>query len=407
MTRIAYWLSLGLIFCIPFQSVVELADGTSTIAQVVGLVVMAFWIVTVLATGRLRKPTAFHAAGFLFVLWHTVSAVWSIDAERTLDRSQTYVQLFALTYLVWDLYRTPAAVRAAFQAYVLGCYVAIFSLYMNYQAGITEASRRYTAGGFNSNALAFGLALGLPLAWYLLVNPAGRERLGRLLRLANAAFLPIAMFAITLTGSRAGFFGALPVAALVAMTFPRLRLRVAIVALVLVLAGGGFVASYAPESSVERLADTGAEIRAGTWNERTAIWRESVRSIASHPILGVGGGTHRSAAIETGKVAHNFALGLLVEVGLLGILLFLGVFAVAAVEVSRLSRWNHWFWLTILGIWLANNATHNWEDSKQTWLFLALAVGAANAARQPEESRRAVVVPIAAPVARTSAYTDS
>lgn len=407
MREIAYWLSLGLVFAIPFQNVVDL-PGLGTIARGIGLLVMAFWVLTVAASGTIRRPTAFHGAALLFVLWFLLSSLWSIDVGRTLERSETYLQLLALTYIVWDLYTTPPRIRGCFQAYVLGCWVAIYSLLGNYQAGITEVSKRYSATGFNSNTLAMGLALGLPLAWYLVLTPAGRGLGTRLLRLVNLAYLPLALYAILLTASRAGFFGALPLLGLMALSLPRFRLQGAALAVVLALAAAGVVYSAAPRTSIERLAGTGEEMRSGDWNQRAAIWRESLRSVALHPIAGAGGGTHKSVAIETRKSAHNFALALLVEVGTVGFLLFLAALGAAALEIRVLSRWDRWFWLTMFGIWLLNNLTHSFHDSKQTWLFLALAVAIAGVVRQREESPiPGVGAPIAGAPVAASANTDS
>ena len=405
MRPMAFGLSLALIFAIPFENVLDIPPF-GTVARAVGLVVMAFWMLTVVATGRLRRPTPFLGVAFLFVLWYTLSAIWSIDTARTLEVSQTYVQLFALLYIIWDLYTSPRHVALGFQAYILGCYVSILSLLQNYQSGVTEASRRYSATGFNSNDLAMGLSLALPLAWYLLISPQGRQLRSRLLRLVNLAYLPLGLFAILLTASRAGFFGAILVFPLMALTLPRVRLQRAVIGLCLALAGGGLVLSWAPETSLRRLAGTGSEIRGGDWNTRGPIWRESITSIAAHPVLGVGGGTHRQAARVTQKVAHNFALGLGVEVGLVGLALFCLVLAAAALEVRKLPRWDQWMWLVLFGMWLVNNLTHNWEDSKQTWLFLAWAVTSASAARQGVASPVVRTVQEAFPV-HSSAYTDS
>lgn len=386
MRKIAYWLSLGLVFVIPFQNVVDV-QGVGTIAQAVGLVVMAFWVLTVAGTGHVRRPVVFHAVALVFVLWHTLSAVWSIDAPRTLETSWTYIQLFALTYLIWDLYPTRRAVFQAFQVYVLGAYVSFASLLLNYQAGITEASRRYSATGFNSNKLAMILAFGLPLAWALVVSPPGKRAMSRLLRIANVLYLPAGTFGILLTASRAGFFGALPFLGLILVTLRRFRLRSAALAIVLAGAAGAFLWAAVPETSVERLANTGTEMRQGDWNDRLAIWRESWRSVGRQPLLGTGGGTHRLAALETQKGAHNAALALMVEVGLIGLLFYLAVLGLAAEQIRRLSRWDQWFWLTLLGIWFLNNLTHSFEDTKSTWLLLGLAVAAANCTPGREESR--------------------
>lgn len=405
LRKIAFWLSLGLVFVIPFSDVLDIPPF-GTLGRLVGLPVMAFWLLTVVATGRLRRPTPILGAAFLFVFWYVLSATWSIDSARTLEVSQTYLQLLALLCIVWDLYTTQRAVLLAFQVYVLGCYVPMWSLVENYRAGITEASHRYTATGFNSNLLAMGLALGLPLAWCLVLSPRSRKPGARILRLVTMAYLPIGLFAILLTASRAGFFGGILVLPLMALSLRRFRLQRALAAVVLAVAAGAVVLAWTPETSLQRLAGTGSTIESGDFNTRGPIWHESFLSIAAHPLMGVGGGTHRLAARITQKVAHNFILGLGVEVGLIGLVLFCAILVVAALEVRKLPRWDQWMWLTILGIWLVNTLTHNWEDSKPTWLFLGLAVASANATRQRAGSPALRVVRGGFP-AQTSAYTDS
>jgi O-antigen ligase len=405
MRKIARWLSLGLVFVIPFSELLDIPP-LGTLGRIVGLPVMAFWLLTVIATGRLRRPTPVLGAAFLFVFWYVLSATWSLDSLRTLEVGQTYLQLLALLYIVWDLYTTQRAVLLAFQVYVLGCYVPMWSLVENYRAGITEASHRYTATGFNSNLLAMGLALGLPLAWCLVLSPRSRKRGAGILRLVTMAYLPIGLFAILLTASRAGFFGGILVLPLMALSLRRFRLQGALAAVVLAVGAGAVVLAWTPETSLQRLAGTGSTVESGDFNARGPIWRESLLSIAAHPLMGVGGGTHRLAARITQKVAHNFILGLGVEVGLIGLALFCAILVVTALEVRKLPRWDQWLWLTLFGIWLVNTLTHNWEDSKPTWLFLGLAVASANATRQRATSPALRVVSGGLPL-QTSAYTDS
>ena len=184
MRTLAYWLSLGLIFVIPWENSILLGSSETTVARVVGLVVAGFWIFTVVVTGEFRKPHPFHIAIYLFVLWNALSFFWSVDADETLVRLQTYFQLTVLVLILWDLYTTPAALRAGLQAYVLGAYVAIGGTIANYLRGEEFSYLRFAATGFDTNDLGMILALGIPVAWHLATSSDDSRRTN-LLRLVN------------------------------------------------------------------------------------------------------------------------------------------------------------------------------------------------------------------------------
>src|SRR3990172_5665179 len=189
MRKVTYLLSLALVFAIPWENVIFLGDIGATGARLVGLLVAAIWIATVVVTGRFRRPTPFHMAVYIFVLWNLVSLFWSVDVDLTLNRLQTYLQLAALVFILWDLYVTPKALQAGLQAYVLGAYVAITSTIVNYLSGISGVNARYGATGFNVNDLGLTLALGIPVAWHLaLIESKGRR--AYTLRLMNFAYIP-------------------------------------------------------------------------------------------------------------------------------------------------------------------------------------------------------------------------
>ena len=121
MRTITYWLSLAMIFIIPWENVVNI-QGLGTISRAVGLLLAAFWVLLVVSTNRIRRPLPFHVAVFLFVLWNALSIFWSVNIDSTLKRSGTYLQLGVMVFILWDLFTTPAALRAGFQAYVLGAH---------------------------------------------------------------------------------------------------------------------------------------------------------------------------------------------------------------------------------------------------------------------------------------------
>jgi O-antigen ligase len=89
-----------------------------------------------------------------------------------------------------------------------------------------------------------------------------------------------------------------------------------------------------PERGLYRLQRTGTDITSGGFLGRVPVWREGIDLFTAHPFQGVGGGAFRAGALDTRKVAHNFVVALLAEVGLIG----LGLFAMLLILVF-VSAW--------------------------------------------------------------------
>lgn len=374
MRVITYWLSLGMIFIIPWEGIAYL-ESVGTASRIAGLAVAGFWILTVLVTGSFRWLQVFHVVTVLFVLWNGMSVAWSLDPEVTWRRTLTYLQLCGMVVILWDIYTTPSSIRTAMQAYVLGAFVTVGSV-LNVYLSASEELRRYAADDVNSNAVGLILALGIPIAWYLALFEKYRLR-SYWLRLLNYAYIPSAFVGIMLTGSRAAIFGLLPVPFFMLATLGRIKIYQRVLLLGLAVATLLALIPVIPESTFNRIAATRSEVAGDSTTNRLTIWYEGARIFADNPVLGVGSGAFRSAAVETGKSAHNFALTLLAELGTVGFGLFMAVLAIAAYQARLLPKPMAWLWLTVFLIWFLGALTHSWEHMKATWLFLGLTVCAA------------------------------
>jgi O-antigen ligase len=372
--RVAFWLSLLMIFTVPWENLLNVG-GLGTACRLVGLLTAACWVLKIVFTSRLRKPLLFHGVVLLFVLWNALSLFWTVDVDATSESVLTYLQTFVFVLILWDLYTTESRLRAAFQSYVLGAYVSIASLLSNYQSQIHFNSRRFTAGDFHPNSLAFILALGIPVAVQLAVDAGAWP-----LKAINLAYVPLATFGILLTGSRAGFVAALVGIAYMLFAFTRAyprgwRMLVAGALGLVVLS-----VAYAPHASLERIEGTGAAIEEGGFNGRLRIWLEGAGVFYRHPVLGVGSGAFASgveaisSGVERWRPPHNLALSLLAEVGIVGFMLYAAVLAMAAAHAARRTAWHPNLWRTMIVVWFLAAAVHNFENKKQTWLFLSLAV---------------------------------
>jgi O-antigen ligase len=378
MRRFVYWLSLVMIFTIPWEGAFHL-PGFGTAATVMGIVVGACWLVMIAISGRMRKPVVYLLAVGLFVLWTSATTFWSADQVESLQAVFLWLQSFLFVCILWDLFRTKAALFAGLQAYVLGSYAAVGGAVLNYLHSNPFYTHmdRYSLGDTNPDGYGFILALGIPVACYLAASP----ETSRFFRLVNYGYLPVAFLGIALSGTRTASVGAAVGLLYGLATLTRLRL-VARVAVVMLLAAALFVLLpiVQPLTSFQRLGTTGTEVVHGDLNERTELWADGLHAFQQAPVLGVGTDMYRSVS-GLDKVAHNTYISVLVEEGLIGLVLFVAILWIVVRQVRRLPRWDRNFWLATLIVLAIGASTLTWEQRKTTWLFLTFAVAAAAAAR--------------------------
>jgi O-antigen ligase len=377
LRKIIYWLSLAFIFMLPWEGVIQLPGGVGTAAKFVGLTVGVLWLVNVVVTGRLRMADAFLGATCAFVLWNALSVLWSAAPGESIGQVATLAQCLGFVYILWDLYRTRAAILGGLQAYVLGVYVAVGSAAANYFSAnpFYTHYERFSPGLTHPDGFGFIVALGIPVAWYL-AGPASTSRLS-LSRVINYAYIPTAFVGIAFSGTRSAAIAAVPGMAFGLASLTRLRPSTRITVFVVLTAAFVFLLPVVePLKSFERMGTIQAEVTEGDLNGRTNQWTEGLNAFSEQPVLGVGAAMFRSVN-SLGKEAHNSFLSVLVQLGLIGFVLF-GVILIIVVMYAFLQpRWDRNFWLAVLSVWAIGAFTLTWEDRKTTWLFLSLVVASA------------------------------
>lgn len=385
MRTYAYWLMLAMVFTLPWEGEVEV-PGIGQISRLVGVLAAIAWLVNLARTGQMREPQAIHILGLLFVVWNGLSLMWTFDGAATQERVFTYAQLLVLMLIIWDTVRSTKEIRQALLAYVAGCYVTMTSLLVGYatEGSASEVHGRVTVGDFHPNDVGLILALGVPMAGYILDRP-GTGLWRRVQLAASAAYLPLASFSVLVTGSRAGLAAMLPGAIYLGYLLARRRPAIAVGGLAGLIAVGALVLPLVPTQAITRLEGTDAAVQGGDLNERTEIWAEAVRIIEGHPLVGIGSGAFESAAVGVNKVGHNFVLALLAEVGIVGFGLFLAMLVVALLSLRRAPPLLRGLWVAVFSAWLFAALLHNWEYRKQTWFMLAMMVVCGELGRSREE----------------------
>ncbi|MBD2355853.1 O-antigen ligase family protein [Tolypothrix sp. FACHB-123] len=371
MRRFIYRLSLLVIFLLPWEFAIDI-PVLGKLNNFVELFAGACWLIAIVTSGRFRQLHAFHILFLIFIAWNAASVFWSVEPTKSFSFLFSYIQRLGLTLLIWDTYTTFTNLKNGLQAYVLGVYVAVIFTLFNFLTNNTGGNyQRFAVTGFQPDDSGFNMALGIPIAWYLASTTNNQD--SHWWKLINYIFIPAALIGIILTGTRTALICTLPTILLILSSFKRLKVSTRII-LIILFSGVVFsLQFFVPETLFLRLQSTGSEITSGDLNGRLIIWREGFASFLQHPFLGVGLGAIRTTN-SLGKVAHNSFISVLVEVGGIGLLLFLAIFLLVCYLALRQPKVHSMFWLTLLIIWTIGASTLTWEWRKQTWLFFSLAV---------------------------------
>jgi O-antigen ligase len=376
MTSIAYATLWIFIFSLPWE-VAGSVGGVAIVARLTGGVALLGFLITVVVTGKLRRPHLFHVAAFLFVIWAALDILIFSRSPQLPHKYLTFVQLCLVVWMMWELARSWQRQLGLLIAYVFGAYVAAFDTLLLYrrEAG---ALRRFTAGGTDPNDLAMTLALALPMAWFL-----GIRHPQPLIRWICRAYLPVGVLAIALTGSRGGLVVTIVALLIVPLTMERLTPGRLVMAVVMLVGSAGLAAAYVPHTIVERLSTTSAEVETARFGGRFKIWVAGIHAFAQRPMTGYGTSSFVRATQpemgSLGNVAHNTYLSVLVEQGIVGLVLYLMMFVAVYQSVFRLPKLERRFALTLLATLAIAIVSLTWEDRKPVWFILAALLGLSQA----------------------------
>jgi O-antigen ligase len=214
--------------------------------------------------------------------------------------------------------------------------------------------------------------------------------------------MPAAFAGILLSASRGGTFAALVALLILPVGFFRMTHGRKMAIAIALVAAAVIALAVVPERSWDRLMtiDDTAETRWSTEsfqnldmvNMRIAIWKEGLDMFETRPFLGVGTGGYLNVVAPIQgerRVAHNVFLSILVELGLIGLTLFLAMIVVLVMSVRYMEKDERLLWLLLLSTYLVGGFFLSWEHTKQTWLIMGLLAARAVPLRAPFKMSKA------------------
>jgi putative inorganic carbon (hco3(-)) transporter len=312
-----------------FEGYLTVGLGFLTVAKLIGALAMVAWF---LAWSRGREAIVtvelfWPVAGLTG--WILLSLAMAYDQATAVVFASRYLMFFVLVFLVvqtvdGQLLRATQLAAAAVAA-VVGL--------LNFFFGGAE---RATGPIQDPNDFGFLLAVTVPLAMHQIQTA---HRPGR--RIAAVLALVLILAGILATFSRGAIVG-LAVAGAFSLLTRRLRMR-----WVLLFLGGALLiagtANLLQPQTVSNALDRKEYIAESNVNTRLVAWRIAFDEFQTSPVLGVGPGNFERRYIEFGLptaragaiTTHNAYLNILAELGLPGLVLFVGYLAVSWETLRR------------------------------------------------------------------------
>ena len=283
-----------------------------------------------------------------------------------------------------ELVDNPRQLRWLLRAYVAGSWVLAAITLANFASpeAVAAGQVRFYAEGLDPNDTARFLDLAFPLA-ALLVDGESRWH-GKLLALG---YFPLGLLAVLLTASRGGFVAAVLAVAGSAALLVSVKPKRVVGGLLAVPVLSAVLWWIVPLESLERLATIYEQLDGGNLNERVNIWVQGWQAFVRAPIFGTGAGSFVAAAgLAPSDTAHNTALSIVVGGGLCALALFAAILVLAIESILKLRGPLLWALATASLVLLVTSLTAAVEESRNTWLLLALIAVAGRLAVESSQS---------------------
>ena len=381
----AYLATLVYLFSIPIEKAFEV-EGIGTISRALGVPLLALWMIALLLNPMYLRAHKFFVATALFVIWIGLTRYWAISPESSDFFLQTYIQLFLSSLCIWLALTNEVKCRWAMQALLAGAWWAVVVIWYNYQTGNLTGGRA-TIESVDQNEISLVLAMCIVVAIYLITEQRKSGRANPLMSLLNLAFIPAALLAILMTGSRGGTLACLPAFLFMLINFHRAGIGTKIVLGVLVVASTFFILQNLPEAQIERISTTQEELESGDIGGRGELWRNAYELWSSDGetmVVGIGSGSFIAAS---NYVAHNTHLSVLTETGLVGFFIYTAILTILLLTIGRAGSGHvKLFLVSLLMSWAIGATALTWEYRKPTWVVWTLILCVAVSSRKQAQS---------------------
>jgi O-antigen ligase len=222
------------------------------------------------------------------------------------------------------------------------------------------------------------------MAWHVMNRYTGILR--PFVRAMALVYFGVGAVGVLLTGTRAAILAGAVALSIVPLTLPIRSMRSFLVSTALLVAVAGAAAVVVPDRTWARIFTIREEVlEGGPMTGRRGIWEAGLAVFPSRPLLGAGTGAYGEAVepvMNTNRVgAHNLLVGILVEQGIVGFLIYAAMLGACAMSIMRMPPLERKLFSVLMLCWLIGALSNNWEFKKGTWTLLGLVAAQSAAGR--------------------------
>lgn len=371
---------IALIFMCLFALVIPvdslLTPGGVPLVKFAGVMSFACVILLVFNGMALRGSGWFMLICLAHISWFIASFLWTsmpIDyqhahAINSQQSIKAHFYLITVVLLMFQVIRSQRDLQLLFVSFLVGCMWLIGLLLSSYEPGARTV--RHGLQGLDANEMTVIICIGVSLAVYLLV--LGRSVIWRLLGLI---YLPLAMIAVLITGSRTGLVVMLVGMSGLIVLFLKAGIIIRLASISVVAATSVWVVDAIPDKTLDRLMSTGTELSRGTLSERSITWKKAWYEFAEQPLTGQGLGSFRQSMNKHNVeyTAHNSYISIAIEQGVIGLLLYLAVIMTMFWQALAMNNVQRWLLMPTLLVVTLGQMTLTLHEAMYSW-FAYMAV---------------------------------
>ena len=281
------------------------------------------------------------------VIWSALSVPFALNQGVAFEFWINFVRTVVMTLVIASSIRNARDLSRLMFVYCGATVLYTGVVLSRFQLGSGDAWRLGRLFYYDANDMATLITTAMPFALYFLLGQ--RRPIVRGLAGVGLAVLAVGLIR---SGSRGGFIALLAVALFVLLGFTTISARARLMGLVAILAVVFTAASDRYWQQIQTIFNPQQDYNLTSDEGRIKVWKRGLAYMIDSPVLGVGGqnfavaeGTisplarlqERGRGVRWGA-AHNTFIQVGAELGVPGLLLFMGVIATAFGSLRRVTR---------------------------------------------------------------------
>lgn len=382
MLNVPFYLLCVFAFFMPWETLGGLKE-LPTVARLLGALTLVVGLLAIVASMKIRRMPFAFVVMIVFAFLCLLSISWATDSEKALAGTPTILLLLLFVWLIWEFAPTVEDQLWLMRSFIYGHSVPIVMQFTSFRAmgaSLGDDQTRYSGGGHDANYYSELLSMAALFCAYIILHT--RQTKGKI-PLRYLAFIPIIGIAIMLTGSRTGFVALLCAGAciLFVLRFGGWK----IIAGFVVVAGAlvFLIPRFTPAGLMTRVTE-GTGFSVEKLGARAQIWEGAITAFWERPILGQGINCASEAIGQASghyNVAHNLFLSILVELGIVGLAIYLLLLFFLLLAILSMPKAQKWFWLSVMLVWGLFAMSCGAQFDKLSWFLFAMILAQAAAFR--------------------------